>query len=180
MVKESRFLVTFKTSLSRIDAGIEVLEAFPPRKLVLLKSVLIWAPSKTSIFLHGKRRFWLAIYHSHPIRHTCVPPRLCRRCIRSLCPWKEVFHPPFAVSISRDVSICCDRPPQRSRRKERAEGRTDRTKRLSGDGAAKPACPCRGRGRTNAQAYPGFSGPIDPDFLKDGSCSLFSRLDTRE
>ena len=25
-----------------------------------------------------------------------------------------------------------------------------------------------------------FSGLIDPDFLKDGSCSLFSRLDTRE
>ena len=94
--------------------------------------------------------------------------------------WKEVFHPPFAVSISRDVSICCDRPPQRSRRKERAEGRTDRTKRLSGDGAVKPACPCRGRGRTDVQAYPGFSGPINPDFLKDGSCSLFSRLDTRE
>ena len=137
-------------------------------------------PPKPRFLLHGKRRFWLAIYHSHPIRHTCVPPRLCRRCIRSLCPWKEVFHPPFAVSISRDVYICCDRPPQRSRRKERAEGRTDRTKRLSGDGAAKPACPCRGRGRTDVQAYPGFSGPIDPDFLNDGSCSLFSRLDTRE
>ena len=30
------------------------------------------------------------------------------------------------------------------------------------------------------QAYPGFSGIIDPDFLKDGSCRLFSRLDTRE
>ena len=31
-----------------------------------------------------------------------------------------------------------------------------------------------------SQAFPGFSGIIDPDFLKDGSCSLFSRLDTRE
>ena len=30
------------------------------------------------------------------------------------------------------------------------------------------------------QADPGISGIIDPDFLKDGSCSLFSRLDTRE
>ena len=30
------------------------------------------------------------------------------------------------------------------------------------------------------QAYPVFFGIIDPDFLKDGSWSIFSRLDTRE